>query len=729
VGLTQVIDDQGHGTMVAGVIAAAKGNYVGISGIAPSSSLLVIKANEPNEGTFLDSSLIEGIYYAVDHGADIINMSLGGPYANPLTKTALEYARNQGVIVVAASGNDSVSTPYYPASFSTVISVSAVDQTKALATYSNYGSSISISAPGTNIYTTFKGNAYGFGSGTSLASPQVTGVLALMAAYLNVTDEETIERLLLTSSDLGSLGRDDYFGYGLVNSYDSLIHPLVTVSFETFGGTVLQPIKVAAARPFVCSQIPEKDLSVFSGWYQDSLLTVPWVEGTSVANANMTLYAKYTQSSYLVTFVTAGTPVADLIVAANGTFALPSTSLDQYQFVGWYKDSQFLEPYIVSAVTDNLTLYAKFEKLEIYYNVFFVTPGSAIEPLKVKEGDSFNLPSSSLAGHTFQGWYKDSNCTVAYQSFPVMSSITLYALFTVNDYHITYWLDQVIFETLSLPFGSDIPLLSPSKLGHSFSGWFLDVDQTALLVETTLEGDLVLYGGFSVERYLVVFMMDDTIISQSEVNYQESAIAPEPPAKPDSVCFFYQFSGWSDSFQNVTFDLIIEPVFIKTFKPESVSLKPGVDTVHQGDDWVDAGVNFDDACLTVTTQSLVDTNTIGRYAITYSFYDQATMIYEIKRIVSVIEKPEIIQITLLEDVTTIYEGQTYVDPGATTNIGTITKIGDVNNLQAGVYVITYEVVYQNITFQKHKYVYVLKVIEAGLPVAFLPSEKKWWYEL
>ncbi|MGD9605028.1 MAG: S8 family serine peptidase [Bacilli bacterium] len=729
VGLTQVIDDQGHGTMVAGVIAATKGNNIGIAGVAPSSSLLVIKANEPNEGSFLDSSVIEGIYYAADHGADVINMSLGSPYANPLTKTALEYARSKGALIVAAAGNDSVSTPYYPASFDTTISVSAVDQTQLLATYSNFGSNISVAAPGTNIYTTVKGNTYGYGSGTSLAAPQVSGVLALMLAYLNMSDEEILSRILLTATDLGNLGKDDSYGYGLVNSYDALVHPLVTVSFETFGGTVLEPIQVAANRPFICTQIPEKELSIFEGWYKDSLLMTPWVMGTSVTSTNITLYAKYTKSSYLVSFVTSGSYVEDMIVAANGSFTLPTTSLDQYQFIGWFLDSQYLEPYVSGPVTADLTLYAKFEKLDTYYNIFFVTQGSAIDPIQVKEGESVSPPPSLLTGYTFHGWYLDSNYSIPYQNEPVTSSMTLYALFDINDYDISYFIDNELYDTITLPYNSEIPNLEPAKEGYTFSGWYLDDSFTTPLDDGGLENNLSLFGFFTIQTFEVIYLVDDTIISQQTVNYGENATPPSSYTKPDSISFFYEFIGWSEEALNVTSNLTIIAIFNKTFKPTSIALQPGIDTIYQNEEWIDAGLIISNSNITYTTQSQVDTHFIGRYLVLYFIYEEANLVYEKTRVVSVIEKPPVVQITLNDDVTTIFEGNEYLDAGANTNVGTITTKGTVDYNQEGTYVIVYEVVVQNITYQKHKYVYVVKEVEPTSTVAFIVNDKKRWYEV
>ena len=130
VGLEAVMDDAGHGTAVAGVIAATQNNGIGISGIAPLAELLVIKANFDNEGYFSGAAIAEGVYYAVDNGAHVINMSLGGAYPDPVIEEACDFALSQGVIVVAAAGNNGLPVYNYPASFTSVISVGATTESK-----------------------------------------------------------------------------------------------------------------------------------------------------------------------------------------------------------------------------------------------------------------------------------------------------------------------------------------------------------------------------------------------------------------------------------------------------------------------------------------------------------------------------------------------------------------------------------------------------------------------
>jgi len=279
-GLEAVIDDSGHGTMVSGIIGAIKDNSKGIAGIVQNVKLLEIKANNPGEGSSQDSSIIEGIYYAVDYGADIINLSLGGTYANPLTLTAIRYALDHNVVVVAACGNDGTDDLIYPASFPEVISVSAVSSDRTVSGYSNFNREVDISAPGTNIVTTAMDNGYASVSGTSFAAPHVAGILTLLLSYdPGLTIDELKTRLFLTAIDQGVPGRDDYYGYGLVNSYCLLSTEFVKITFETFSGSDIDPIWVLKNAPFTIDDTPLLADHIFIGWYKDQALSDDWIEG------------------------------------------------------------------------------------------------------------------------------------------------------------------------------------------------------------------------------------------------------------------------------------------------------------------------------------------------------------------------------------------------------------------------------------------------------------------
>jgi subtilisin family serine protease len=177
------IDYNGHGTHVAG-IAAADDNAVGGLGGAPGATLMSVRVLDQN-GSGFTSNVVSGIYYAVNHGAKVISMSLGGAGCSSTEHAAVDYAEANGAIVVAAAGNDSSSTPIYPAGFgSAVIAVGATTSANAMASYSNFGSPyVDLGAPGSSVLSTLNGpgiSSYGYKSGTSMATPFVSAAAALV---------------------------------------------------------------------------------------------------------------------------------------------------------------------------------------------------------------------------------------------------------------------------------------------------------------------------------------------------------------------------------------------------------------------------------------------------------------------------------------------------------------------------------------------------------------------
>ena len=233
-------DDNGHGTHVAGTIAQSTNNGIGVAGVAFGTSLMPVKVlNSQGSGTY--TAIANGIYYAVDHGANIISMSLGGASGSTTLQTALAYAYNHGVTCVAASGNDGHNGVSYPAAYDAyVIAVGAARYDKTRTSYSNYGSSLDVVAPGGDLNVdqngdgqpdgvlqqTFSGTTWGYYwySGTSMATPHVSGVAALLYSH-GVTSPDAIRTALQNSAiDLGTTGWDMYYGYGLINAYNALTY-------------------------------------------------------------------------------------------------------------------------------------------------------------------------------------------------------------------------------------------------------------------------------------------------------------------------------------------------------------------------------------------------------------------------------------------------------------------------------------------------------------------------
>ncbi|WP_370295176.1 Ig-like domain-containing protein [Rossellomorea marisflavi] len=207
-----------HGTHVAGIIGAAIDNGLGVVGVAPKTNIMPIDVFYDDYA--YTSDVIEGVYYAVNNGADIINMSLGSYNYNYSYNQAVQYAHQNGVLVIAAAGNDSTTRSHYPSSYDNVISVASTTSSDELSYFSNYGFDIDIAAPGSDIFSTLPYNSYGTKSGTSMASPVVAGVAALILADSpNLTGDEVADRLYSTSDNIGS---SFYFGSGRVNASRAL---------------------------------------------------------------------------------------------------------------------------------------------------------------------------------------------------------------------------------------------------------------------------------------------------------------------------------------------------------------------------------------------------------------------------------------------------------------------------------------------------------------------------
>ncbi|MEA5553958.1 S8 family peptidase [Anabaena cylindrica UHCC 0172] len=200
-----VLDDNGHGTHVSGTIAGENNDF-GVTGIAYNAKIMAVKVLDKN-GSGSYANITKGIYYAVDNGANVINLSLGGNSGNNTLKSALEYASSKGVIVVMAAGNNSESTPSYPARYADNlgIAVGAVDKNNNLTDFSNRSGSQEIkyvTAPGQDIYSTVPNNQYATYNGTSMAAPHVAGVVALMlSANPNLTDSQIRDIITRTAEN------------------------------------------------------------------------------------------------------------------------------------------------------------------------------------------------------------------------------------------------------------------------------------------------------------------------------------------------------------------------------------------------------------------------------------------------------------------------------------------------------------------------------------------------
>jgi len=216
-------DDNGHGTHVAGIVAAAD-NEIGVIGTAPEAYLWAVKVLNRN-GSGYTSDVIDGITWAMNNGMQVINMSLGSASDTQAMHDAVDAAYAAGVIIVAAAGNSgdgsgSTNEVIYPAKYSSVIAVAATVSDDTTPTWSSEGEEVEIAAPGVNIRSTWNDGLYNTISGTSMASPHVAGTVALMLGA-GVLPAEVRAVLQTTADDLGDAGYDNFYGYGLVDAEES----------------------------------------------------------------------------------------------------------------------------------------------------------------------------------------------------------------------------------------------------------------------------------------------------------------------------------------------------------------------------------------------------------------------------------------------------------------------------------------------------------------------------
>ena len=226
-------DDHWHGTHVAGIAAADTDNSTGIAGVAWNCRILPVKVTDQT-GSGWYSWIIDGIVWAADHGADVINLSLGDLIDDPFLKDACRYAHDKGIIVVASAGNDGTEGVFYPAAYDEyVLAVAASDFNDALAAFSSYGPEVDVAAPGVWIlgpapqwYVGTGALPYLFASGTSMAAPHVAGLAALIrSAKPDLTADDIMKVIRYTADDINRAtapGRDDHAGYGRINMTKAL---------------------------------------------------------------------------------------------------------------------------------------------------------------------------------------------------------------------------------------------------------------------------------------------------------------------------------------------------------------------------------------------------------------------------------------------------------------------------------------------------------------------------
>lgn len=212
-------DDNGHGTAVAGLTAAASNNQLGMAGIAWANPILPAKVlGADGSGSY--SAISNAITWAADRGARVINLSLGGTSSSRTLQQAVDYAWSRNAVVIAAAGNNGNNVLFYPAACTNVVAVSATNASDLRPSWSNFGSYVDLAAPGENVLSLQGAASYSSWNGTSFSSPITAGVVALMiSANPGLSNQAVVDLLLRNADDIGSAGYDVYYGNGRVNAY------------------------------------------------------------------------------------------------------------------------------------------------------------------------------------------------------------------------------------------------------------------------------------------------------------------------------------------------------------------------------------------------------------------------------------------------------------------------------------------------------------------------------
>lgn len=511
-GTNNVEDDNGHGSHVSGIVVNCTNNL--------NVKIMPIKILGENGGSFY--AVAEGINHAASQNVDVINLSIEASDNHPdsfLVDNAINNAVKKGVTVVVAAGNGDKTTRLpadtaniTPAKYDNVIVVGALDETGTKGSFSNYGDSVDVIAPGVKIPSAYKEGGYRTSSGTSQAAPHIAAVAAMFKlAYPNYTPAQIEALIKQYCVDKGPAGRDEFYGEGCPDMYNAI--PDCTVSFDSNGGTAVNSATTKNSSSVVLPT-PSKSFKVtlnanggsisnssyirncsFDGWYtNDSFSGQKYSGGESyMLLKNQTMYANWAKTTL-------------------GSVNEPTRS--NYKFDGWYDAKSNGNEYTsTSAITGNITLYARWS--QPYYISYNANGGSGAPSTQYGyESTTISSEKPTRAGYQFLGWSENKDAPSASYNpgakIYLDRNITLHAVWgkstvTLSDYGITYNADignvsyrNEHFRRLNGNGGFlyPLPTATPEYCGSSsYDGWQVvsgSASVTGNYVHITQPGKIVL---------------------------------------------------------------------------------------------------------------------------------------------------------------------------------------------------------------------------------------------
>jgi uncharacterized repeat protein (TIGR02543 family) len=579
-GSSDITDDtnesNGHGTHVAGIIAATANNSIGVAGVSYNRAEVipykVFKADGDDADTKDDcktSGLVLAYAEAVKDGCKVINMSLGGYFnGNPLTKpvgdqileAAINNAYAQGIITVAAAGNSNVSYFMFPSDYDNVISVTATTNTTGLNvrwTSSDHNEYKDIAAPGASIYSTIP-SGYGNKTGTSMAAPYICGVIALLwSSYPSLTADQIKDLLYSTATDKGAPGRDEYYGYGLVNAEAALQEvngwndqeqTSYSVNFNSNGGSEVSSIIRLDGETLGYLPNTSKQGYDFDGWWTEVTGGTKILDSTTVSD-DVTYYAHWIRLTYTATFdanegAAQTTSISQLYGEVIGT--LPTATRIGYTFDGWWTEAKGGDEVLDSTiVTENITYYAHWTRRS-YTATFDANEGTAqtTSVLQLYGKAIGTLPTATRIGHAFDGWYTAaSGGSKISPETPLLDHVTYYAHWNINKYTVNFnSRGGNAISAKTVPHTSAVGTLkSPKRSGYKFLGWYTKASGGSKITATKKVTANVTYYAHWVRVYTVKWNAKGGKVKVTSKTFTKSAKVGKLQTPKRSG---YKFLGW-----------------------------------------------------------------------------------------------------------------------------------------------------------------------------------------